>query len=149
MTFVNQRDIKDFVNFKIVAKILQNLSEEHESKPKRKMLDTLAVGRPNLIICPEKEIHSVVLSLYALDEEKPLPGPDEVLICRPDTSLEQIELICRRAFHDQSGKIYCVLHAENIDYSSSVEIEKIIGESTVTNHDYKLIFITGKEFNER
>ena len=149
LNFVNQLNIEDFVNFKVIAKILQELSEEHELKPNRKMLETLNQGKPNLIICPEKEISSACLSLYANDEDKPLPRLDEVLICTPETSLEQIELICRRAFHDKSGKIYCILHAENIDYDASVYIEKIMADSTVTNHKYKLVFITGKESNER
>ena len=119
LNFVNQLNIEDFVNFKVVAKILQDLSKDHELKPKRSMLETLGTGRPNLIVCPDKEIHSTCLALYAIEPEKPLPGTDEVLLCSAKTSLEQIELICRRAFHDKSGKIYCILHAENIDYDSS------------------------------
>ena len=35
LTFVNQRDIQDFVNFRIVARILQDLSREHEFKSNR------------------------------------------------------------------------------------------------------------------
>ena len=149
LNFVNQLNIEDFVNFKVVAKILQDLSKDHEMKPRRSMLETLGQGRPNLIVCPEKEIHSTCLALYAICPDKPLPGPDEVLLCSANTSLEQIELICRRSFHDKSGKIYCILHAENIDYDSSVHIEKILSESTVTTHNYRLVFITGKEYNDR
>ena len=52
----------------------QDLSKEHELKPKREMLETLGQGRPNLIVCPEKEIHSTCLALYAINAKKPLPG---------------------------------------------------------------------------
>ena len=74
LSFVNQLNIEDFVNFKVVAQILQDLSKEHELKPKREMLETLGQGRPNLIVCPEKEIHSTCLALYAINAKKPLPG---------------------------------------------------------------------------
>lgn len=154
LNFVNKLKSEDFVSFKVVARILEELRNDHEIKPNRVMIDTLHQGRPNLIICPEKEVHSTCLSIYAVGEtengqQKMLPRTDEVLLCTPETSLEALELVCRRAFHDQGGKIYCILHAENIDYDKSVRIEKIIADSTVSNHKYRLVFITSKEHNDR
>ena len=94
LNFVNQLDLEDFVNFKHVAKILGDLSLEHELRPDRRLLPLLVGGQPNLIVSPEKEVHSICLSIYALGEAK-LPKNDEVLMCTPETSLEQLELICR------------------------------------------------------
>lgn len=147
LTYVDKLNIDDFVSFQVVANVLDELSKASNFHPNRQMLQTLNVGKPNLIVCPDKEIHSTCLSIYASSDH--LPSVDEVLMCTPNTSLEQIELICRRAFHDETGKIYCVLHAENIDYDKSVHIEKTIMESTVTNHNYRLVFLTGKESNDR
>ena len=130
---VSELNITDFLNFEIVAQLLQQLSDLYEIKPKRKVPKNLDEAKPNLIVCPEKEVHSVCLMLYAYDRDKPLPSTDEILICTPQTSLEQIELICRRAFHDTKGKMFTILHAEHINYESSVHVEKLFMETTVTN----------------
>ena len=114
LNFINKLDISDHVSFKIIANILGELSAQSASKS-RKMLPTLQEGKPNLIICPEKELLPMCISLYAFDE-KPLPRTDEVLLCTNDTSVEQIELLCQRAFHDTSGKIFCIVHADKLDY---------------------------------
>ena len=61
LEFVNQLKITDFLNFTIIAKILQEISVKFESKPKRAMVKTFAEGKPNLIVVPQKEIHSMCL----------------------------------------------------------------------------------------
>ena len=118
LNFINKLDIADYVNFKVIAYILEELSRQPSNlKPSRKMIPTLSVGKPSLIICPEKEMLPVCLSLYAFEESKVLPRNDEVLICSKQTSTEQIELFCRKAFHDQTGRIFCIVHAEMMDYN--------------------------------
>ena len=44
-----------------------------------------------MIVVPEKEIHAMCLVVYANDLEKALPSKDEVIICTPKTSSEQLE----------------------------------------------------------
>ena len=150
LNFINKLDIADYVNFKVIAHILEELSKLPSNlKPSRKMIPTLSVGKPSLIICPEKEMFPVCLSLYAFEESKVLPRNDEVLICSIQTSTEQIELFCRKAFHDQTGRIFCIVHAEKMDYNSCVHVEKILHQSTVSNHEYKLVFLASKESNEK
>ena len=61
LEFVNQLKITDFLNFTIIAKILQEISVKFESKPNRAMVKTFAEGKPNLIVVPKKEIHSMCL----------------------------------------------------------------------------------------
>ena len=150
LNFINKLDIADYVNFKVIARILEELSKlESNVKPFRKMVPTLNVGKPNLILCPEKEMLPICLSLYAFDETKNVPRNDEVLICSSHTSIEQIELFCRKSFHDQTGRIFCIVHAEYMDFRSCVHVEKILQESTVSNHEYKLVFLASKELNEQ
>ena len=54
-----------------------------------------------------------------------------------------------RAFHDETGKIFSVLNAQEIDYDTSVHIEKMIMETNVTNFEYKLVFFVTKEASDR
>ncbi len=54
-----------------------------------------------------------------------------------------------RAFHDTKGKLYVLLNAENINYETSVLVERMFLETTVTNREYKIVFIASKEFNEQ
>ena len=85
----------DYLNFTIIAKVLQELATKYESRPQRAMLKTLSSGKPNLIVVSEKDIHAMCLYIYS-ESDKVLPRPDEVLICTPDTSLEQLILILLR-----------------------------------------------------
>ena len=85
----------DYLNFTIIAKVLQELATKYESRPQRPMLKTLSSGKPNLIVVSEKDIHAMCLYIYS-ESDKVLPRPDEVLICTPDTSLEQLILILLR-----------------------------------------------------
>ena len=69
--------------------------------------------------------------------EQPLPTPEEVLVCNPTTSDEevdheiffvpnkiafffQIELFWRRAINDPGfNRIFCLIHAEKLSYQVS------------------------------
>ncbi len=93
---VSDLNIADFVNFKIVAVLLQRLYDMPGSEVKRVIPSNLVAGKPNLVVCAKHETHAMCLSLYSFDKDKPLPTVDEVLMCTPETTSEQVELICRR-----------------------------------------------------
>ena len=42
------------------------------------------------VICAEREMQELALSFFMHDPDKRLPSLDEVLICQPDTPLEQV-----------------------------------------------------------
>ena len=44
LEFVNQLKITDFLNFTIIAKILEELAKQYENRPQRTMLKTLSEG---------------------------------------------------------------------------------------------------------
>ena len=44
------------------------------------------------MICSEREMHELALSFFMHDWDKRLPSLDEVLVCQPDTPLEQVQL---------------------------------------------------------
>jgi hypothetical protein len=144
---VESLEITDYLSFQSLAKCLEELAD-FGTNPQRKVLSSFKEGSPNLVVCPEGEMHAQALSFYMLDPEKPLPTLDEILICQADTPLEQIELICRRAFSDQSGKIYIILHAEKMNYDNGMHLEQLIKKTTVSNHSYRLIFMASKERND-
>ena len=144
---VESLEIKEYLSFQALAKCLERLSDEHGAEMERKVWG-FNQGQPSLVVCPEAEMHAVALSFYMHDCDKQMPGLDEILICQRDTPLEQIELLCRRAFTDKSGKIYVIMHAEKMNYDSGMHIEQLVKQTTVSNHNYRLIFMASKERNE-
>lgn len=146
---VESLEITDYLSFQSLARCLEELNEKHGRNPERKFSNTFSSGTANLVVCCEEEMYELALSFYMLDYDKPLPCLDEILICQNDTPLEQIELICRRAFNDVSGKIYIVMHAERIKFDNGMQIEQLFKNTTVSvNHKYRLIFMASKEHND-
>ena len=146
---VESLEITEYLSFLSLARCLEELNENHGRNPDRKFSNSFSPGTANLVVCSEDEMHELALSFYMLDRDKPLPSLDEILICQNDTPLEQIELICRRAFTDRSGKIFVVMHAERIKFDNGMLIEQLFKNTTVTvNHEYRLIFMASKEHND-
>ncbi|ESO09860.1 hypothetical protein HELRODRAFT_190307 [Helobdella robusta] len=71
------------------------------------------------------DVLPTVLTLY-MDAGFKLPPPkrDEVLLCNSTTTFEEIKLLWLRAMKDESGRIYCLVHAELLDYDVASEVEK-------------------------
>jgi len=145
---VNSLQITNHISFQALARCLEELSAKNGMKPFRTFPPIFAEGDKNLAICSESEMHAAALSCYMLDPEKRPPSLDEFLICQNDTPREQIELICRRAFTDTSGKIFVLVHAERMNYDTGMYIENLINKTTVSNKKYRLVFIASKEKND-
>ena len=145
---VESLEITEYLSFQAMAKCLEKMSRSFGNKPYRKLMPTFNEGKPNLVVCSDNEMHVLALSYYMFDPTKSMPSLDEVLICQSSTPTEQIELLCRRAFTDTSGKIYIIMHAERMNYDSGMHIEQLIKNITVTNHNYRLIFMSSKEKND-
>ncbi|XP_077867704.1 E3 ubiquitin-protein ligase RNF213-like [Saccoglossus kowalevskii] len=82
------------------------------------------------------------------DKDKPLPSYDEVLICTPQTTLEQVVLLWRRAMFDKSGKIYCLVNADQLDYdiSTTAEVKRSqLSQDTRRNDDYRLMVLCSRD----
>ena len=149
----NNNNAVDFVNFSQLARGLERLLKSKGRRLNRTFPGYLNKGKPNLIVCSEKDVHRVALSIYAHKDvggeqrqRPPLPALDEVLICTKDTTAEQVELICRRAFSDtSSGKIYTVVHTHLLNIDVGIKLEELFEGSTPDNGDYRIVFICAKE----
>ena len=83
----------------------------------QKFSNGIYTGKPNLILCPKYSIWKTILSLYVtsfpdldettsaanetcLPQTKSLPSAAEVLVCSKSTTLEDMELLFRRAIQN-------------------------------------------------
>ncbi|XP_068888584.1 E3 ubiquitin-protein ligase RNF213 isoform X3 [Aphelocoma coerulescens] len=109
--------------------------------------DLLRVGQPNLITCPHSEVLSSALAIYMNSPEQPLPTFDEVLLCTPQTSAEQVGLFLRRCLIPCRGgeKIYTMLYADELSYDVSCRAEELFQHLQHYNNSYRLIILCNCE----
>lgn len=98
---------------------------------KRRVMRILPQGlhadRPNLILCPHSEVLVSALAIYMNSPEEPLPSCDEVLLCTPQTSYEQVALFLRRCLTTccKEKKIYSLLYADELSYDVARRSEEL------------------------
>ncbi|KAM6938634.1 E3 ubiquitin-protein ligase rnf213-alpha-like [Lycodopsis pacificus] len=102
------------------------LPETKDDSLRRQFPKGLKPDQPNLIICPHDEVLTSSICLYMTSDYEPLPSYDEVLLCTPATSYEQVELFLRRVLTpgDIGQKIYTMLWADQLTYDVSCAMEK-------------------------
>ncbi|XP_033923494.1 LOW QUALITY PROTEIN: E3 ubiquitin-protein ligase RNF213 [Melopsittacus undulatus] len=109
--------------------------------------DLLRVGQPNLITCPHSEVLTSALAVYMNSPSQPLPTFDEVLLCTPQTTAEQVGLFLRRCLIPCSGgeKIYTMLYADELSYDVSCRAEELFQHLQHYNSTYRLIILCNCE----
>ncbi|XP_066836382.1 E3 ubiquitin-protein ligase RNF213 isoform X3 [Anser cygnoides] len=109
--------------------------------------DLLHVGQPNLITCPRSEVLTSALAIYMNSPNQPLPTFDEVLLCTPQTTAEQVGLFLRRCLIHCSGveKIYTMLYADELSYDVSCRAEALFQHLRRFNSSYRLIILCNCE----
>ncbi|XP_076009047.1 E3 ubiquitin-protein ligase rnf213-alpha-like isoform X2 [Genypterus blacodes] len=108
----------------------------------RNIPKALSLNRPNLLICPQDEILTSSICLYMHSEDKPLPSYDEVLMCTPSTTYEQVELFMRRCLTQgyPGQKMYTMLWADLLNYDVSYAMERCFQRLTSNcEHKYMLV----------
>ena len=80
-------------------------------------------NEPNLILVERSELMIYMLSLYhQTDCKSVFPSHHEVLICSEHTTLEEVDILWRRALHSPSrNEIFCVAFMENLRYEIAVQ----------------------------
>lgn len=109
--------------------------------------DLLHVGQPNLITCPRSEVLTSALAIYMNSPNQPLPTFDEVLLCTPQTTAEQVGLFLRRCLIPCRGveKIYTMLYADELSYDVSCKAEALFQHLQRFNSSYRLIILCNCE----
>ncbi|XP_065503793.1 E3 ubiquitin-protein ligase RNF213 [Caloenas nicobarica] len=109
--------------------------------------DLLCVGQPNLITCPRSEVLTAALAIYMNSPLQPLPTFDEVLLCTPQTSAEQVGLFLRRCLIPcgGGGKIYSMLYADELSYDVSCRAEELFQHLQRYNSTYRLVILCNCE----
>ncbi|XP_029582376.1 E3 ubiquitin-protein ligase rnf213-alpha isoform X4 [Salmo trutta] len=124
------------------------LLEPSENTVRRKLPKGLFNCQPNLIICPQDEILTSSICLYMTSDYEQLPTYDEVLLCTPATSYEQVELFFRRCLTPGylGEKIYTLLFADQLSYEVSYAVEKLFQKlSSCSRSNYRLVIICSAE----
>ncbi|XP_074426105.1 E3 ubiquitin-protein ligase rnf213-alpha-like isoform X2 [Larus michahellis] len=141
-----------YISLDVFGETLKQLAALETTCIKRSLPVGLEARKPSLIMCKEEEMLLYMLSIYRHTETEPLPTYDEVLVCTPDTTEEEVELIVRRALSSdsQNQKIYCLLGAEKLVYKVSKQLEfhffRLLQSSTVPDYRF-IIFCNAKAHN--
>ncbi|NXN97353.1 RN213 ligase, partial [Rhinopomastus cyanomelas] len=79
--------------------------------------------------------------------EQPLPTFDEVLLCTPQTTAEQVGLFLRRCLIPcgRGEKIYSMLYADELSYDVSCRAEKLFQHLQRCNSTYRLVILCSCE----
>lgn len=95
------------LDIRTLARLLTCLSETNPLHMIRIFPPALQEGKPNLVLCPSSEVFTTTLSFYMESPEQPLPSADEVLVCREQTTKEEVEIFLRRALESKDSRESC------------------------------------------
>ncbi|KAM4623618.1 E3 ubiquitin-protein ligase rnf213-beta [Polymixia lowei] len=117
------------IDISTLARFLSYLSDMSQRQVSRKLPASLQEGKPNLVLCPAAEVWTTTLSFYMESPEQPLPSTDEVLVCREETTEEEVEIFLRRALGRGSigggQRIYSLVNPGLLGYDVSVALGEL------------------------
>ncbi|XP_069619694.1 E3 ubiquitin-protein ligase RNF213 isoform X2 [Ranitomeya imitator] len=131
-----------------LGRCLDSLAKQNAKRVSRKFHPSLHEGRPNLVLCPSSQILSCVLSIYMHSVKEPLPSYDEVLLCTPQTSFEEVALFFRRCLTPgyNGKKIYSLIYADELNYDTAYKSEQLFQQLQARNNDdYYLVIICNSD----
>lgn len=128
-----------------LGRCLAKLATLGGSPVERPLPRGLQVGQPNLVLCGHSEVLLAALAIYMQAPRQPLPTYDEVLLCTPGTTAEEVELLLRRCLTpgSQGRKVYSLLFADQLSYEASCKAEELFQSLRTQCHreDYQLVII--------
>lgn len=146
------RFLTQHLDISTLASFLSCLSEMNQRFIARKLPSFLEEGKPNLVFCPGAEVFTSTVRLYMESPEQPLPSTDEVLVCREETTEEEVEIFLRRALCQGQNwkKIYCLVNPGLLGYDVSVafgEFFEVLRRNAEPN--YRLIIVSPVEHQHK
>ncbi|KAM3838360.1 E3 ubiquitin-protein ligase rnf213-beta-like, partial [Diretmus argenteus] len=139
--------LNQHLDISTLAHVLSYLSNMNQQHVMRKLSPALQEGQPNLVLCPIAEVFTTALSFYVESPEQPLPSTDEVLVCREETTEEEVEIFLRRALGGGSKgscqRIYSLVNPGLLGYDVSVALGELFEclERSAGPH-YRLVIVS-------
>ncbi|CAO2646302.1 E3 ubiquitin-protein ligase RNF213 [Lemmus lemmus] len=128
-----------------LGRCLAQLATLRDCPVERPLPKGLQVGQPNLVLCGHSEVLLAALAIYMHAPSQPLPTFDEVLLCTPGTTVEEVELFLRRCLTlgSQEHKLYSLLFADQLSYEVGCRAEKLFQSLRTQRYrqDYQLVMI--------
>uniref|UniRef100_A0A3B4TK13 RING-type E3 ubiquitin transferase n=1 Tax=Seriola dumerili TaxID=41447 RepID=A0A3B4TK13_SERDU len=139
--------LSEYMDISTLAHFLSCLSETNQQHMIRNLPPILQEGKPNLLLCPSAEVFTTTLSFYMASPEQPLPSADEVLVCREETTEEEVEIFLRRALGQGSKqncqKIYSLVNPGLLGYDVSVALGELFEAlERSANPHYRLVIVS-------
>ena len=155
LTNESYRKVPLDLDFCQLGTFLNNIYQSGVIRSERELPYNLKSGSPNLVVIPSAGMLEFVLSLYMSDNDKlPLPYYHEILICTPQTRLEEIEIFWRRAvmIPDRLNLfLFCLIGIENLSYDVAVQAVaklKRFQQNPEQIGSYKLVLLCSEEKEE-
>ncbi|KAM4663579.1 E3 ubiquitin-protein ligase RNF213-like [Discoglossus pictus] len=127
-----------------LGKSLESLATTEGTIISRDLHSSLVQGRPNLVLSPPLEILSCTIAIYMHSSKQALPSYDEVLLCTPNTTVEEVELFLRRCLTSgyNGKKIYSLLFADELSYDTAYKAEQLFNQlQAQSGPNYNLVII--------
>ncbi|XP_065674932.1 E3 ubiquitin-protein ligase rnf213-alpha-like isoform X2 [Hydra vulgaris] len=103
--------------------------------------------KPSLFILPRDEILYALLDIYIYDSGS-FPSSEEVLLCDNSVSIEEIELLILRAYHNKDG-LYCLVIDDNLQYEVCEKAYNFLQEiMKLENMSPIIVFCSSESQNE-
>ncbi|KAM3592519.1 uncharacterized protein V6R79_020598 [Siganus canaliculatus] len=139
--------LSESLDIPALARFFSCLSEMNQQRIIRKLPPVLRAGKPNLVLCPSADVFTTVVSFYTESPEQPLPTADEVLVCREDTTEEEVEIFLHRALHQNlevnHQKIYSLVNPGLLGYDISVALAELFEAlERSANQLYRLVVVS-------
>ncbi|KAF6297909.1 hypothetical protein mRhiFer1_000154 [Rhinolophus ferrumequinum] len=124
---------------------LANLARAAGPPVTRELPKGLKVGQPNLVLCGSSEVLPAALAIYLQSAAQPLPTYDEVLLCTPGTTFEEVALLLRRCLTpgSQGHRLYSLLYADQLSYEVACRAEALFRSLCMQRHceKYQLVMV--------
>ncbi|KAM6164698.1 E3 ubiquitin-protein ligase RNF213 [Rhynchocyon petersi] len=128
-----------------LGQCLAHLSTVSGLPVERHLPSGLQACQPNLVVCDHSEVLLAALAIYMQDPDQPLPTYDEVLLCTPTTTFEEVALLLRRCLTPGSRdrKVYSLLFADQLSYEVGCQAEELFNDLCLQcqHTDYQLVLI--------
>ncbi|XP_046861644.1 E3 ubiquitin-protein ligase rnf213-alpha-like [Xenia sp. Carnegie-2017] len=141
---INNEDTK-YLSLDNLAALLEKISEKERSRVDRNIPTVFKEGEPNLLLVSKGEVFGCVLSLFMGCENVTLPSDEEVVVCDQSTTSEEIELLWRRAVGDNTGRLFCLVNADLLDFDVSQEALRLLESLTQGQQKYRLVVVCSIE----